>query len=229
MENSEKNTLFPVFLKLEKINTLVIGGGNVAREKLEALLGNSPLARVKLVATEIQDSLKTYLELKGISYQERSFDISDLHEIKLAIIAINDKSVSKLIYDQCADHKILTNVADTPDYCDFYLGSIVQKGNLKIAISTNGKSPTIAKRIKEVLNETLPLELESVLDNMQKIRNSLSGDFSDKVKKLNSITTILAVDNPSKFNRKGIFYTILIIGAAFFLILMGVLLAGLIK
>jgi siroheme synthase-like protein len=83
------------------------------------------------------------------------------------------------------------NVADTPELCDFYLGSIVQKGNLKIAISTNGKSPTIAKRIKEVLNETIPDEINDLLNNMQSIRDKMSVDFAEKVKRLNELTKTL--------------------------------------
>jgi len=82
----------------------------------------------------------------------------------------------------------LVNAADKPDLCDFYLSSVVQKGDLKIAISTNGKSPTIAKRIKEVLNDSLPAEIDELLSNMQQVRNKLSGDFAEKVKQLNEIT-----------------------------------------
>src|SRR5690606_9260011 len=87
-------------------------------------------------------------------------------------------------------HKLL-NVADTPELCDFYLSSIVKKGNLKIAISTNGKSPTIAKRLKETFSEVLPGELDEILDNMYKIRNRLNGNFEHKVKKLNELTRVL--------------------------------------
>jgi siroheme synthase-like protein len=82
-------------------------------------------------------------------------------------------------------------VADTPDLCDFYLGSIVQKGDLKIAISTNGKSPTLAKRIKEFLNEIIPDDIQQLLDNLQTYRNTLKGDFQDKVKELNDLTASL--------------------------------------
>jgi len=78
-----------------------------------------------------------------------------------------------------------------PELCDFYLSSVVKKGNLKIAISTNGKSPTIAKRLKEVINNMIPDEMESVLDNMQTIRKGIDGDFSEKVRQLNDITKIL--------------------------------------
>ena len=72
------------------------------------------------------------------------------------------------------------------------MGSIVKKGNLKLAISTNGKSPTIAKRLRELFNELLPEELDEVLDNMQRIRNQLTDDFQGKVERLNLITKELA-------------------------------------
>jgi uncharacterized protein len=85
----------------------------------------------------------------------------------------------------------MINAADKPELCDFYLGSVVRKGSVKIAISTNGKSPTIAKRLKEVINDMLPDEMESVLDNMQKIRNGINGDFNEKVKRLNDLTKVL--------------------------------------
>src|SRR5205085_2366044 len=80
---------------------------------------------------------------------------------------------------------------DKPELCDFYLSSVVKKGNLKIAISTNGKSPTIAKRLKEIFTDVVPDEMDRLLDNMQHIRNQLSGDFNEKVAKLNEITEVL--------------------------------------
>ena len=85
----------------------------------------------------------------------------------------------------------MVNVADTPELCDFYLSSVVKKGDLKIAISTNGKSPTFAKRFREVLEEILPDSLQATLDNLQQIRNKLKGDFQDKLEKLNEITNVM--------------------------------------
>src|SRR5258707_12837277 len=107
------------------------------------------------------------------------------------MVAVNDKQVSVAIQEDARATGKLINVADTPELCDFYLGSIVQKGNLKIAISTNGKSPTAAKRIKEVLHEALPGELDDVIENLHKVRNRLNGNFEYKVKKLNDLTKIL--------------------------------------
>src|SRR6185369_15287108 len=115
------------------------------------------------------------------------------------IVAVNEPSVSGYIRVLAKQKKLLVNVADNPDLCDFYLGSIVQKGNLKIAISTNGKSPTAAKRIKEVLHEALPGELDDVIENLHKVRNKLNGNFEYKVKKLNKLTRTL-IENDNSFN-----------------------------
>jgi uncharacterized protein len=94
------------------------------------------------------------------------------------------------------------NAADKPDQCDFYLSSVVQKGNLKIAISTNGKSPTAAKRIKEVLNAALPAELNDVINNLHVVRNRLNGNFEYKVKRLNELTKMLVERDTAEKERR---------------------------
>jgi siroheme synthase-like protein len=188
-----QNELFPVFLKLKQLRLLIVGGGYVGMEKLQAVLVNSPAATIKLVATEISDEIKEFVSgYPAVTLIEKPYQISDFDNTDLAIAAINDPAVSGQVAADAKLKGILINVADKPDLCDFYLGSVVQKGNLKVAISTNGKSPTIAKRLKEVLNETLPQELDSLLDNMQNIRNQMKGDFTEKVKQLNEITKTLS-------------------------------------
>ncbi|MFV0604798.1 MAG: TSUP family transporter, partial [Niabella sp.] len=91
----------------------------------------------------------------------------------------------------------LINIADKPELCDFYLGSVVKKGQLKIAISTNGKSPTIAKRLRETFEDMIPDQMDELLENMGKIRDRLGGDFNHKVKVLNEVTKTL-VDGPDE-------------------------------
>ena len=108
------------------------------------------------------------------------------------IAAVNDITISEQIRDDAHRAGKLVNVADKPELCDFYLSSVVKKGDLKIAISTNGKSPTVAKRLKEQINEMMPDEIENVLENMHVIRKGLNGDFAAKVKHLNEITNVLA-------------------------------------
>jgi siroheme synthase-like protein len=185
------NVLFPVFLKLEELQVLLVGGGKVALEKLSAILGNAPDTTITLVAKHISEEIKELAKTHRVYLHERAFSASDLDGKDLAIIAVNDREVSRFIRDAAKEKKILVNVADTPDQCDFYLSSIVQKGNLKIAISTNGLSPTAARRIKEVLNQAMPDELDDVIVNLNQVRNRLNGNFEYKVKRLNEITKLL--------------------------------------
>ena len=187
------NNLFPVFVKLETLRLLIIGGGNVGLEKLQAVLQNSPATRITLVAIHIQEKIKELAALHpNITLIERAYASTDLDQADIAISAVDDKSLSALIQKDAKEKGILINAADKPDLCDFYLGSIVKKGSLKIAISTNGKSPTIAKRLKEEIAGMIPDEMENVLDNMQTIRQHLNGDFGDKVRQLNDLTKVLA-------------------------------------
>lgn len=189
---TKTNNLFPVFLKLEEMHVLLVGAGKVGLEKLQAIVSNAPATSITVVAGQIADPVKLYAALQGnILLIEKQFEPADLQDKDIVIVAVNNPSVGEYIRVLAHENNLLVNVADTPALCDFYLGSIVQKGNLKIAISTNGNSPTIAKRIKEVLNDALPADLDSVLLNMRTIRQRMNGNFESKVKKLNAMTRVL--------------------------------------
>ena len=193
LNRSDKNRLFPVFLKLEELEVLLVGAGKVGLEKLTAILNNAPDSSVTIVATEVSEAVKQLaLSHSRVKWTEKAFEPEDLEEKEIVIVAINDKSTSNYIRVLSKQKKLLVNVADTPELCDFYLGSIVDKGNLKIAISTNGKSPTIAKRMKEQLNELIPDEIEGVIQQMHTIRQDLKGDFAEKVRQLDDLTKLLS-------------------------------------
>lgn len=195
----QENTLFPVFLKLENLHTLVVGGGNVGLEKIAALLNNAPQAKVTLIGLSISEEIKAYVQpFTNVRLLEKAFTTSDLDGIDLVIVGTNSAKINQDIHAQAKEKGLLVNVADTPHICDFYLGSVVQKGNLKVAISTNGQSPTLAKRMRELLTEVLPDEIHSVLENLRSIRDSMKGDFAYKVKKLNEITSVFIEDKKEK-------------------------------
>ncbi len=197
-----KNQLYPVFLKLEQLNILLVGAGNVGLEKLHSLLSNSPQAKITVVAPIVKQEVRELIQKHpSCTIMERQFQEEDLENKDLVILATDNKELHQYITKLANANKILINVADTPELCDFYLGSIVQKGSLKIAISTNGKSPTAAKRIKEVLNESLPAELDELINNLHKVRGKLNGNFDYKVKKLNALTKIL-VDKESTLGER---------------------------
>lgn len=200
-ERNGGNQLFPVFLKLNQLHTVLIGGGNVGLEKLNAILHNSREARVTVIAKSVikgvYELANTYPTVKII---EKSFSDEDLDDADLVIAATDDSKLNTYIRESAHQRKLLINVADKPDLCDFYLGSIVQKGDLKIGISTNGKSPTVAKRLREVLDENIPAELHVSLQNMSQLRETLSGDFAYKVKKLNEVTSVLVEQKQDRKN-----------------------------
>lgn len=193
------NNLFPIFLKLENLHTLIVGGGYVGLEKITAVLDNSPEAMVTLVSPEISEAIRVIAARNNrITLIERVFNDEDLAEKDLVIVATNDKEENKRIKLVARSLHMLCNVADTPALCDFYLSSVVRKGNLKVAISTNGMSPTMAKRLKEVLNEALPDNLETAMEQLKAVRDMLKGDFAYKVDELNRITSVLVEKTEDK-------------------------------
>ncbi len=182
------------------MDILLVGAGAVGLEKLHSLLSNSPDARITIVAKDVHEGVRRLVyRHPHCELLQKEFEVSDLDKKQLLVLATDDHALHEHIVVLAGERGILVNVADTPALCDFYLGSIVQKGNLKLAISTNGKSPTAAKRIKEVLHDALPGELDEVIENLHKVRNRLNGNFHDKVRKLNAITRVL-VDKESVSN-----------------------------
>jgi siroheme synthase-like protein len=192
METPDGNVLFPIFLKLRSIKTLVVGGGNVGLEKVEALLKNDPEAQITVIAQMIHPHLPELAEKStGLNLIHRKVKTEDLTGYDILILATDDSNLHYSLKKEAEKINLLTNVADTPHLCDFYLGSTVKKGNLKVGISTNGKSPTFAKRFREFLEEMLPENTDDLINDLNQIRNQLTGDFQEKVAKLNEITSVM--------------------------------------
>jgi precorrin-2 dehydrogenase/sirohydrochlorin ferrochelatase len=188
---NNRNNLYPVFLKLSNLNVLIVGGGYVAEEKLRFLLKSSPDANVEMVATFYREGTIEAAHGYNVIRNERPFEPDDLNSRHIVIAATDNLELNRSIYIQARDRQLLVNVADNPDLCDFYLGGIVTKGNLKIAISTNGKSPTVAKRLRELFEEILPEEIDDVLNALYEYRKTLKGDFEFKIQRMNELTEVL--------------------------------------
>jgi len=192
MEVSQ-NQLYPVFFRLEKLKMLIVGGGEVGMEKMHFIMKSSPNARIRILATWFSDEV---LELAQkfpdtIQMVTKAFDPNDIGDADLVVAATNFHDVNMEVYKAAKERNKIINVADTPDLCDFYMGSIVTRGDLKVAISTNGKSPTFSKRFRQLLEEILPNETSELLDNLKVFRDQLKGDFEQKVKDLNDLTKTL--------------------------------------
>ena len=182
------NTLYPIFLKTEQLEVLIVGGGYVALEKLQFLFKSSPNARVTLVSPMVRSETKAFIQNKNVLVISSRFRSHFLKNKNIVIATTDSPKVNERVYKLCRKKHILINVADNPPLCDFYMGGIVTKGNLKIAISTNGKSPTLAKRLRQWLEAFLPEETDALLDKLYVYRNKLKGDFKQKVLAMNKLT-----------------------------------------
>ena len=194
----ELNPLYPIFLKAHHLEFLIVGGGYVALEKMEFLFKSSPQANVTLVAPFIREETLHFLKNKPVVVINRKFCLDDLHRKKIVIATTDNPEVNKKIKLACNRRQILVNVADTPELCDFYMGGIVTKGNLKIGISTNGKSPTLAKRIRQFLEGILPDEIDELLETLHNYRETLRGDFESRVIEMNKRTKLLLKNKNDK-------------------------------
>ena len=192
-QENAQNPLYPIFLKLHQLDMLIVGAGAVGYEKLSFILKSSPDAKITVVAPWVSEELQQLLAQKPhyVKILKRKFQVSDIDGHDLIIAATNDRSLNEHVQQAAKAKGKLINVADTPDLCDFYLGSIVTRGQLKVAISTNGQSPTFAKRFRQLLEDVLPEEVDDLIHNLKLIRDQLVGDFDEKVKTLNDVTASL--------------------------------------
>lgn len=187
----DRNELYPVFLKVHQLNVLIVGGGKVGHEKLHFLLKSSPNANVEVVAKSFLPETSDLAKAHGVKLTKRRYRRKHLDRRHLVIAATNDEKLNKKIYKHAKKRYLLANIADTPELCDFYMGGIVNKGHVKIAISTNGKSPTTAKRLRQFFEEVIPEDINQMVENLNEYRKTIKGDFEEKVSQLNEITQTL--------------------------------------
>jgi siroheme synthase-like protein len=155
-------TLFPAFLKLENRPVLVVGGGVIATSKVPSLLNAG--ARITLVAPKLSCELAELVRNRQITWLPKSFEPADLNGIFLVIAATNIRDLNASVFAEAEKRNILCNAVDQIDHCHFYYGSVVPRGELQIAISTNGKSPVFAQCLRRELQEQFGPEYAALLD-----------------------------------------------------------------
>jgi len=155
-------TLFPMFLKLQDRLVVVVGGGEIAAGKIEGLLRAG--AKVRLIAPEVHASLTGAISARQIEWIPRKFESDDLQGAALVIAATSAPGVNASVYRQAEACGVFCNAVDDLENCHFYYGSVVQRGDLQIAISTNGKSPALAQRLRQELEQQFGPEYEVWLE-----------------------------------------------------------------
>lgn len=187
----ERNELYPIFLKVNQLDILLVGGGKVGAEKLHFLLKSSPNAKIEVVAKAFLPEVKALTSKHRVTLTKGKYRKKFLKKKHFVIAATNDVKLNEKIYRHARKRYLLANIADTPERCDFYMGGIVNKGHVKIAISTNGKSPTTAKRLREFFEAVIPENINQMVENLNEYRSSIQGDFQAKVTQMNNITETL--------------------------------------
>ena len=184
----ERNNLYPIFLKAKSLNVLIVGGGNVAEEKLTFLLKSSPDAKVTMVSPMFREGTKGLAKKGCVTLVEDIYKKKYLFGKNIVVATTDVPDVNIQVWKDCRAEAKLVNVADNPPYCDFYMGGIVTKGNVKVAISTNGKSPTTAKRLRQFFEDVIPENVDDLVKNLNEYRKTIKGDFEEKVETLNEFT-----------------------------------------
>jgi precorrin-2 dehydrogenase/sirohydrochlorin ferrochelatase len=164
-------TLFPMFLKLEGRSCLVVGAGAIGEPKIESLLTAG--ASVRVIAPSGTAAVAEWARAGAIVWDAREFNSADLDGVFLVIAATSSREVNGTIFREARQRNILCNVVDDPEYCDFYYPAVVRRGDLQLAISTNGHSPALAQRIRRELEIQFGPEYGEWLVELGKIRQQL--------------------------------------------------------
>jgi siroheme synthase-like protein len=155
-------SLLPIFVKLEGRMVVVVGGGVIAEGKLAALLTAG--ARIRVVAPDVTAEIADLAQRGKVEWRAKLFESADLHGAFLVIAATSAPGVNEAVYREAEARGLLCNAVDDIDHCHFYYGSVVQRGDLQIAISTNGKSPALAQRLRLQLEKEFGPEYELWLE-----------------------------------------------------------------
>ncbi|HHW60418.1 MAG TPA: bifunctional precorrin-2 dehydrogenase/sirohydrochlorin ferrochelatase [Syntrophomonadaceae bacterium] len=164
-------THYPIYLNLVNRLCLVIGGGKVAERKIQTLLEYG--ARVTVVSPELQPSIRQWFEEGKISYIQEPFRPDMLEGVLLVFIATNQPDVNHYITETCRSRGVLVNTVDDPPNCDFYVPALVKRQSLSLAISTEGKSPLFAARLRRKLEQLIPPEYGEFVEIMGDLRQQV--------------------------------------------------------
>jgi precorrin-2 dehydrogenase/sirohydrochlorin ferrochelatase len=171
-----------MFLKLAGRQCLVVGAGKVGEPKIGSLIETG--ARIHVVALLASDTVREWAAAGKIQLELRAFSEKDLDGKFLAVVATASNTLNELIYRQAERRGVLCNVVDVPDYCDFFYPAVVRRGDLQIAISTAGKSPSLAQRLRQQLERQFGPGYADWLEQLGETRRLILASALDKERKL---------------------------------------------
>ena len=160
--------MYPVNLILDDKPVIVLGGGHVALRKIEGLL--EAKAKVTVVSPEIVEGIKKLVENKEIAWIKKCYEKSDLKGFELIVCAVGNEEVNKVVYADAHELRILINVVDRFELCDFALPAKIRRGNLLVTFSTNGKSPALSRYLRQTMEKEFDDTYAIWLDRLNVLR-----------------------------------------------------------
>lgn len=181
-------SLFPMFIKLAGRRCLVVGAGKVGEPKIAGLLDTG--ARVRVVDLDASPAIREWARAGQIELELRAFSPHDLEGVFLAVVATNSGSLNQRIYHEAQARGVLCNVVDVPDLCDFFYPAVVRRGDLQIAVSTAGQSPSLAQRIRQQLEKQFGPAFASWVAELGETRRLILASDLDKERKLDLLHSL---------------------------------------
>ena len=175
-------SLFPMFMKLSGRNCLVVGAGKVGEPKIAGLLETG--ANIRVIAPEAAPTVRDWARQGKIDLSLRLFTDEDLDRVFLAVVATASRTLNERIYHEAQKRGVLCNVVDVPDLCDFFYPSVVRRGDLQIAVSTAGQSPSLAQKIRQQLEKQFGPGYESWVAELGATRKLILASDLEKDRKL---------------------------------------------
>ena len=180
--------LFPMFMKLEGRQCLVVGAGRIGEEKIGGLLETG--ARIRVVALEASPAVREWARAGKIELEVRAFSPDDLSGAFLAVVATASRTLNERVYYEAQRRGVLCNVVDVPDLCDFFYPSVVRRGDLQIAVSTSGQSPSLAQKIRQQLEKQFGSGYAAWVAELGETRRLILASDLDKERKLDLLHSL---------------------------------------
>ena len=171
-------SLFPMFMKLAGKQCLVVGAGKVGEPKIGGLIDTG--AHIHVVAIAANGRVHEWAHARKVELELRPFSVSDLDGKFLAVVATASNGLNELIYREAQRRGVLCNVVDVPEYCDFFYPAVVRRGDLQIAISTSGQSPSLAQKLRQQLERQFGLGYAAWVEQLGETRRLILASDLDK-------------------------------------------------
>jgi precorrin-2 dehydrogenase / sirohydrochlorin ferrochelatase len=166
---SKRYPYYPIYIDIENRDVVIIGGGNVCARKAETMMKYG--ARVTIVSPEFTGEIEQWAREGCLALKRKTYDHSDLDGANIVIASTDDTSVNEQIAADCRARRIPVNVVDVTPLCEFIVPAIVERGSIQIAVSTGGKSPAVARTLKEDLQRMIGPEYAEMNDVLGTLRD----------------------------------------------------------